>query len=284
MKRRFPVYPLLFAVFPVVFLYARNVRGEVSPRDLVAPVIVSISAACLLTAILRRVFGDVHRAAVATSVVVVVAFSFGHVNRAIDPLDVGRFETALLIESGLVVTAAFVALVVVKRTYARVSGVLNPVAAALCVLNIVPIVAFEMGTTDASLPTDPLRLSLDAAAEPRDIYYLIFDRYASGWRRDPFALRNAGAIPADELRAAHQQAKSALVRQVNAMTGGNACALRGSARVEAAASIARRRVKSLLFTGVMGAPVRAHTRHRRSACWCNPTRPGTRGRPGTSDR
>jgi len=46
----------------------------------------------------------------------------------------------------------------------------------------------------------------------------LFDRHIPGWRSDSFMLRYALSIPPLEVWDAHQQAKSLLVRQVNALT------------------------------------------------------------------
>jgi starch phosphorylase len=47
----------------------------------------------------------------------------------------------------------------------------------------------------------------------------LFDRRIPGWRVDPLMLRNAVALPAEELWAAHQGAKQALIDVVAARTG-----------------------------------------------------------------
>ncbi len=47
----------------------------------------------------------------------------------------------------------------------------------------------------------------------------LFDTYLPGWRRDNSLLRNAIAIPADELFTAHQQAKQRLLAHIAAVCG-----------------------------------------------------------------
>ena len=47
----------------------------------------------------------------------------------------------------------------------------------------------------------------------------LFDRYVEGWRDDPSTLRNALGIPADELVAAHREARALLVATVGDRTG-----------------------------------------------------------------
>jgi starch phosphorylase len=47
----------------------------------------------------------------------------------------------------------------------------------------------------------------------------LFDRHIPGWRADNFNLRHAVDIPLDEVREAHQQAKRALLQEVERATG-----------------------------------------------------------------
>ncbi len=47
----------------------------------------------------------------------------------------------------------------------------------------------------------------------------LFDRHVPGWRDDPHMLRNAVALPPDEVSQAHQRAKDALVDLVGRRTG-----------------------------------------------------------------
>ncbi len=47
----------------------------------------------------------------------------------------------------------------------------------------------------------------------------LFDRRIPGWREDPFLLRHAVALPLDELRRAHDEARAALLDDVERRTG-----------------------------------------------------------------
>ncbi len=47
----------------------------------------------------------------------------------------------------------------------------------------------------------------------------LFDRHLPGWRKNPFILRHAVAIPTDGLRAAHAESRDALFREVQRRTG-----------------------------------------------------------------
>lgn len=52
-----------------------------------------------------------------------------------------------------------------------------------------------------------------------DAFKALFDRRIPGWRDDPFMLRNATALPSDEVWGAHRKAKDELLALVRARTG-----------------------------------------------------------------
>jgi hypothetical protein len=174
-----PLHPLLFAAFPVLFLYARNVQGEVSPRDLILPLLVTIAGATLLASMFWIVFRDVHRAGIGASVVILLALSFGHVEDLVDPIGAGRTRPLLLVWWGLLLLAGILAIAKPREGFRKATEILNIVAVVLCVMNVVPIVRFELATTPERLRAEARALGLGREGEKRDIYYLIFDRYAS---------------------------------------------------------------------------------------------------------
>ena len=179
MIRRVPFHPLLFAAFPILFLYARNVQGEVSPRDLILPLLVTIAGATLLASMFWLVFRDVHRAGIGASVLILLALSFGHVEDLVDPIGVGRTRPLLLVGWGLLLLAGILAIAKPREGFRKATEILNIVAIVLCAMNVVPIVRFESTTTQQRLGAEARALGLDRGGEKRDIYYLIFDRYAA---------------------------------------------------------------------------------------------------------
>jgi hypothetical protein len=181
MKRQLPVHVLLFAVYPVLFLYAQNLQGQVTPRELVLPLLVCIAGSLLVGSVFWFVFRDIQRAGLATSIVIVLVFSFGHVEDAVDPIGEGYAEGLLLVQSLLLLAGAIVALVRFKAGSHKMTRVLNPVALILCAINILPIVRYELGTTQGRLEVAfAPAVQIESSVGPgRDIYYLIFDRYAA---------------------------------------------------------------------------------------------------------
>jgi len=52
-----------------------------------------------------------------------------------------------------------------------------------------------------------------------DAFKAVFDRYIPGWRADPFMLRNASALPHDDVWQAHRRAKNDLLNTIFQRTG-----------------------------------------------------------------
>jgi hypothetical protein len=171
-------HPLLFAGYPVLFLWSQNL-GEASIADVLPLVLVPVAVAAAVTVILGAILGDMRRAALIVSPLVVGLLMYGHAANLLRTVHVPV----------IVQQAAWVALVVVgviaalrlgERTLARVTTLLNRLAAVLVVVALVVIVPSQVGAALAA------PRSASAATVPgvpdrplRDVYYLILDRYGS---------------------------------------------------------------------------------------------------------
>ena len=210
-----PIHTLLFAAWPVLFLVAHN-RDVTSPREAVTPllVIVGVVAAVLLVA--GRLTRATRKVAVGLSVSVVLFFSYGHVWTFV------HNDLVLASAFGAVAAATLVGLVRTRRPLRDLTRVLNIVAAVMAAVLLVSIV-----TDGARRPAraSSLGLSLDEPAAPRDIYYLIFDRYADatvlrdhfGFDNGPFirSLEDRGFVVAQRSTANYQNTHMSLASSLN---------------------------------------------------------------------
>ncbi|MGH2660277.1 MAG: hypothetical protein ACRDHS_11580 [Actinomycetota bacterium] len=221
-----PVHPLLFAAFPVLFLYHGNLRGGVRPGDLVVPLALSVMGAAALFALFRLLLGNLHRAAIATSVLVLLFLSFGHVELAADPARLGGARAPLLLTWVALALLGLAAAVRARRPAFWSFG-LNLIAAVLVVMNLVPIVSFELTDTDERIPVTGALPGVDpgAVTDRRDVYYLIFDRYARAdtlrelyrFDNDPFLsfLRARGFYAAEDSVANYPKTTQSLAASLN---------------------------------------------------------------------
>lgn len=171
------VHPLLFAVFPVVFLWSHNLDEGVSLRQGLTAIAVAMSFSVAVLCLLRLFVNDWSRSAVAASVIGILFLNFGRVGTMLGVYD-GPLEAVLVAELLILVLIAIVAVQKVHPPQA-LTRTLNAVSLFLVVVNVVPIVAVEMsGAAEFRFPSVPEGLDPAASGPERDVYYLIFDRYA----------------------------------------------------------------------------------------------------------
>jgi hypothetical protein len=177
MTRRPPVHPLLFAVYPVLFLYGQNL-GEVTLGDLLAPIAIVLIAGLAVYAVARLILRTSGRAALVTSLLVVTFFAYGRVLDAVagSPIGGGR----LLVVAGVVVVLGMVAILLIKRDPARLNRGLDLVGTVLTVVAIVGIVSYELPRA-LRPPGAPAPVNNVTATEKttRDIYYIVVEDLGS---------------------------------------------------------------------------------------------------------
>ena len=205
-----PVHPLLFAAFPILNLYARNM-GEVSLREVWQPLGFALGgtiAAWALAALLTR---HVRKAAVAAAMGSLIFFSYGHISNLL-PENQRDLTAPLCI-------AAMVALIVVlfrsRGAFGSATAILNAASAALLIpsgltmgshllakmantdqnaarkANLVFRKEGETGSEDATGANTaqgrrPRPISPAEAAGLPDIYYIILDAYGRADRLKTF--------------------------------------------------------------------------------------------------
>jgi hypothetical protein len=177
MSRRPPVHPLLFAVYPVLFLYGQNL-GEVTLGDLIAPIAIVLIGSLIVYAIARLLLRTSGRAALATSLLVVTFLAYGRVLVAVagSPIGGGR----LLLVAGVLVVIGLAAILRVKRDPARLNRGLDVIGTVLTIVAIVGIVSYELprALRPAGVPA-PVNTVTATATTTRDIYYIVVEDLGS---------------------------------------------------------------------------------------------------------
>ena len=192
------LHPFAFTIFPILFLVARNTTDDIELWTGLWPITIALAVTASVFAGLWVVFRDPHPAGFLTSAFVLLFFSFGHVNNLRDPNDFDPAARGLF--AGYVLLAVFAILVTVRwrRAFARLTPGLNLIAGVLVLLNVVPIVAAGPRSGGGIVGAD---IPLTRPEHPRDVYYLIFDRYADEVTlRDRYAFDNAPFLTALEDR------------------------------------------------------------------------------------
>ncbi len=173
--RPLPVYPLLVAAYPILFLYGQNL-GELQLGELVLPLVGVVVATLAILVVGAYVMGDGRRAALIVAALAAALLLYGHAFDILQPLGLGP-GLQQLCWTVLLVVVVVVALRVRSDRLAGLTRALNLGTVLLVALALVIIVPAEFSRFGRSTPA---AATVDGSGRPsRDIYFLIFDRYGS---------------------------------------------------------------------------------------------------------
>jgi len=176
-------YPLLFAAFPILFLYAHNI-SETSADQIWLPLVISVAATLLLWAVLSLILRSLSKAGFATAIFLVFFFAYG---RFYDVLvNWGLFvpKHAYLFPATLFIWGCCVYFIGRAKSDFRIATrMLNIVAVALIAINLFNIASHEVKVArlTADAPAESPETTADSPAELStlpDIYLIIPDEYA----------------------------------------------------------------------------------------------------------
>jgi hypothetical protein len=169
------IHPVLFAIYPILFLWSQNV-GEAGPADIgdVLGATFVAGAAAMLVAWLA--FQDRARGALVVTPIILTVLLYGHVARL--GVTVQAEQAAIVAILALALVAA---LKLPDRWIGRLDAWLRVVAVALIAISLVTILPTEIeeATTPRTIVAAGKTLAATTAAPKRDVYWLIFDRYGS---------------------------------------------------------------------------------------------------------
>jgi hypothetical protein len=175
-------YPLLFAAFPILFLYAYNI-SETSVSQVWLPLIISVAAALVLWAILSLILRSLAKAGLATAILLVFFFSYGRLYEILENWGVVTKHGYLLPFVLFIWGYCVYFISQAKRNFRTTTMVLNVVAVALIAINLFNIASYQVKLARLSADA-PEESPVQASASPAelstlpDIYYIIFDEYA----------------------------------------------------------------------------------------------------------
>ena len=178
-------HPFMLAAFAVISLYAANFE-KVPAAHVALPLICILGIAGGTLVLLRVLFRDVLRAALATSYLLILSFSYSHVYfwaQRFVTYDIPRRYSLLVYFTAVAV--GFLAILCLKfnaekaTTWANRLSVLLVCASLLTIT--MSIARFGVGASSPEVAdaSSGEAITLHAPSIERDIYYLVFDRYAS---------------------------------------------------------------------------------------------------------
>jgi hypothetical protein len=169
------LHPLLFAAFPVLFLWSHNLDQGVPLSQVLITLGAAMSFAIAVVCLLQLFLKDPARSAVAASVIVIVFLNLGRLG--VLPGIYDGLGPGLVVAEVFVLCVATIIAVRKFRPSESLTRTLNAIGLVLVVLNVVPILAVQ--TSHAAEFRFPSVTGLDPSVRgpQRDVYYLIFDRY-----------------------------------------------------------------------------------------------------------
>ena len=176
-------HPFLFAIFPILFLFANNFF-KVSAEDVIIPLVISVSFTIALWFTLKRITNS-RKSGIITSLFLVLFFSYGHIFIAADGVDILGFNTATHYHFGMPFILIFSAITFLVLTTKRPLNNATKISNAISVTLII-ITVFNIGTLGIEGIANPEYnesriVSLDEVETGNlpDIYYMVFDSYGN---------------------------------------------------------------------------------------------------------
>jgi len=191
MKKPFFLHPLLFALYPVLFLYSQS-TSEVSIKEIVLPAIVVICCALLALSLFMVILKDREKACVVTSIFLLLFFSYGAVWNMIVRLSGGEL---MFVRQRYMAPVWAVVLFLVPFFLARIKGVktLHGLNLFLTIM-VLTLITFSLVDTGLHKYRAVMTVHRASLFSPQpivgdmpkscpgslpDIYYIILDSYSS---------------------------------------------------------------------------------------------------------
>lgn len=184
MKRTLIIHPFLFALFPSLYLFARN-ADEISPGELILPVIVALVGALVLFSSLCLITRSGAKSGIISTFFIVLFYSYGGVRDLLVSVAKahGRFYSVSFYLGcfwAVLVIALVFLIIKLKNNFLTFTRFLNVASITLIVISLASVtVYFVRGEATLKDATNPEGQTghLGASQNLPDIYYIILDEY-----------------------------------------------------------------------------------------------------------
>lgn len=230
---RKPFFPFLFALFPVLSLYAHNVT-QLNPSVTIRSFVVVVFSTALLLLIFRRLVRDWYRSGLLTSITLLLFFTYGQTyllvkNVTVWGLLIGRHRFLIPLWLAIFLYSMWILRYRIQRVK-HLTPALNFISLSMLVLPLTTILQFEIQfhakqqEIETSNPQSCGQLSPSSGDLP-DVYYIILDAYAGHdvlWEayqydNSPFltALMERGFFVADRSQSNYNHTELSLSSSLN---------------------------------------------------------------------
>lgn len=219
--------PLLFAIYPVVFLFHHNIGLQESIGTLLQALAVVLAGVLAVLALALVVLRDRLRAGAVTTLAAILFFSYGHVWNLVG----SRLGNEALVLAAWSVLALAGVLVILRLGRGRLEAVSRGalvIGGVLVLLNLIPIVTYQLNRAlqqGTAVASEVVPGGESQVRRRPDIYFIVPDRYAGertlaeqyGFDNSYFldALRDRGFYVADRSFANYQATADSLASSLN---------------------------------------------------------------------
>jgi len=202
------IHPFLLALFPILALYAYNIRSIPIPAgELAGPLAVSLAAAVVLFSVLKVVLKNARKSGLIVSLILGWFFSFGHIADRVAAWTAGLFNLSVFFAVTIVFAALAFLVVRARRDFGGLTRFLNIAAVTLVVLNLVSIGQTLARRTHLVMTRDTI-VAGPAASHP-NIYYIVLDAYTrADVLQEVFSFDNSSFVAGLEARGFYVAPKS----------------------------------------------------------------------------
>jgi hypothetical protein len=186
LKKPVVIHPFLFAIFPILFLYAHNIDKS-PPNEILLPIIITTCLAFLSWLLLNLILKDKKQAGLLVSIFLLLFFSYGHIYDMMSLLPflakIRHPITVLLFFSLLLLLGAFL-LVKTRWNLRNFTSLFNIIAISLVAISLVNLGIYWFKTptvhsNDDTELTNNLEVgNPETARSLPNVYYIILDGYA----------------------------------------------------------------------------------------------------------
>jgi len=175
-------HPFLFAAYPVLALIAHNL-GENKASVGVRALSLSLVGAGLLLGIMYLFFRNWQKAAIVTTLTIVLFFAYGHIYNFLEQTTSFGRHRILLPVLAIVFIAAVILIAKKLQDSQPVTEILNLVGLVLLIFPIYQIVTFQISSS-LLWNENPDEIAIASRSESvtstPDVYYIVLDAYARG--------------------------------------------------------------------------------------------------------
>ncbi len=181
MLKRFPIHPLLFAIYPVLALYGHNIT-EVTADGVLRSLLISLAGGAILFVAMRLALRDTLKAGLVVTLFLVLFFTYGQVYNLLKEsplLALARHRYLIVPYAGLFLLG-LVAIFKARQHYTNLNLTLNAVGLILLVFPVYQIASFTLlnPVRQNEVVKSPARVALKKNQYQPDVYYIIFDGYS----------------------------------------------------------------------------------------------------------